>query len=115
MLGFPLAKIMRLRHGLSSTQDRSATSVAVEIRGALVGLAVRHALGYRFVAMDHSVLDMTESIWPTLDDLNCAVAQRHRVFLRARGRAPRSGAPLAFDIGSVLMDDARLALNSFDW
>jgi len=66
MLGFPLAKIMRLRHGRSAARDHSAASIAVpqradydatagaragqgceavEIRGALVGLAVRHALG----------------------------------------------------------------------
>ena len=138
MLGFLLARVMKLRHRRSSTQARRAASVvaprpvggaavtgaraereceSVEIQGALVGLAVRHALGYRFVAMDHCVLDMTESIWPTLDDLRRAVAQRRRAFLRAKSgpfpgrRFSRSGE----GGGSVLVDDVRLALNSFDW
>jgi hypothetical protein len=67
--------------------------------------------------MDHCVLDMTESIWPTLDDLRRAVAQRRRAFLRAKSgpfpgrRFSRSGE----GEGSVLVDDVRLALNSFDW
>ena len=136
MLRFLLARVMKLRHGRVSAQARTGASVvaprlvkraaatraragweceSVEIQGTLVGLAVRHALGYRFVAVDPSVRDMTESIWPTLDDLRRAVAQRRRAFLRAKSgpfpgrRLPRSGEE------SVLVDEVRLALNSFDW
>jgi hypothetical protein len=134
---FRLTQFMGLRHGCFPAQDRNTASTAspqragcgavaevsvgpdaeaVEVRGALVSLAVRHALGYRFVAMDQSVLDMTGGIWPTLDDLHHAVAQRRRVFLRATGRrSPRPGAALALADGSTLMDRVRLALNSFDW
>ena len=132
MLEFLLARVMKLRPGRPSAQAQGAASPlvgraavtgtragreceSVEIQGAFVGLAVRHALGYRFVAVDSTVVDMTESIWPTLDDLRRAVTQRRRAFLREKSgpfpgrRFPRSGE------GSALVEDVRLALNSFDW
>jgi hypothetical protein len=73
------------------------------------------------VAADLSVLDMNESIWPTLDDLRRAVAQRRRTFLWT-GNPPllarqswRSGAVPDMDGGPGLIDHVRLTLNSFDW
>jgi hypothetical protein len=142
MLGFLLSHLMRFRHRRSSTQNwemasvvasqcagRSALAEAslerkpeiVEIKGVVAGVAVQHALGYRFVAADQSVLDMTESVWPTLDDLRRAVAHRRRAFLQEASwpfpgrRSPRLGAASAVDEEPILTDQVRLALNSFDW
>ena len=105
MLISRLTKFMRIRDRRASSQDcRTALAGSrcarrdvteglrathepeiVEVRGVFVGMAAPHALGYRFVAADPSVLDMSESIWPSFDDLRSAVAQRRRAFLR-KGR-----------------------------
>jgi hypothetical protein len=140
MLGFPLTKLMRFRQGRSSEQGRNVVAAvasqplgcdaltgsvagqkpeAIEIRGVSIGMAVQHALGYRFVAVGHSVFDMTESIWPTLEDLRRAVAQHHRAFLRAGSRpfpgrrSPRPGAVPVPNDEPALFGRVRLALNCF--
>ncbi len=133
MLGSWLTNFMRLRRR-PFAQDQEAAPILtpqhagrgaatgagagrdceiVEVRGIFVGMAARHALGYRFVAADPSVLDMNESIWPTLDDLRRAVAQRRRTFrwtgnlaLPAR-RSRRSGAVPYMDGGPGLIDQVK--------
>jgi hypothetical protein len=115
MRGFHLTRPVTSRPGGSSLQGQEAVSIAapqqtrrgdiagassmrksetVEVQGMFVGVAMKHALGYRFLAVDHSVLDMDESIWPTLAHLQRAAAQRHRVFLRGRNRPSLAAATL---------------------
>jgi len=142
MLGFRLSHFMRFGASRFSKRDRMTLSnlalqhagqsalaeanskresETVEVRGVFVGVAVQHALGYRFLAADQSVLDMTESVWPTLDDLRRAVAQRRRAFLREaswpfpnrRPSQPRTAPTMEDD--PLLTDEARLTLDSFDW
>ena len=137
MLGARLTNLLRLRRYFfprdRAAASRSASrggpaeagvgreSETVEVRGVFVGVAAPHALGFQFVAADPSVLDMGESVWPTLEDLRNAVAQRRRAFLRARGRpspwlhSRRSGAALAKDHHRGLTDDIRHTLDNFDW
>ena len=106
------AAVASQHEGCNTVAGASAgqKSETIEIRGALVGMAVQHALGYRFMAADQSVLDMTESIWPTLDDLRGAVAQQHRIFLRGRSRpfpgrrSSRPGTAPALDGRPVLLE-----------
>ncbi|MDR3531053.1 MAG: hypothetical protein P4L90_10940 [Rhodopila sp.] len=39
----------------------------IEVDGVFLGAAVEHELGVRFIAVDARVIDMDQSIWPTVD------------------------------------------------
>jgi hypothetical protein len=42
-------------------------SEPIEVDGVLVGVAVTHQLGVRFIAANDRVGDMDQSVWPTLE------------------------------------------------
>ena len=42
-------------------------SQPIQVNGVFLGVAVEHELGVRFIAVDALVIDMDQSIWPTLD------------------------------------------------
>ena len=50
-------------------------SYPIEVDGVLLGAAVEHELGVRFIAVDVRVTDMDQSIWPTLDYARRSVRQ----------------------------------------
>jgi hypothetical protein len=56
-----------LRRDQAEALPPIAQSQLIEIGGVFLGIAVEHALGVRFIAMDDRVADMDQSIWPTSD------------------------------------------------
>jgi hypothetical protein len=42
-------------------------SQPIEVDGVFLGAAIEHELGVRFVAVDVSVTEMDQSIWPNVD------------------------------------------------
>ena len=50
--------------------DRSVPmrqALLIEVDGIFLGAAVEHELGVRFIAIDAQVIDMDQSIWPTVE------------------------------------------------
>ena len=50
----------------------------IEIDGIFVGVVAEHELGVRFIALDSRVIEMDQSIWPTLDYAYRSVRQYFR-------------------------------------
>jgi hypothetical protein len=50
-------------------------SESIEINGAVIGFVVNHQLGFRFIAANHRVTDMDQSVWPTLKSARQAARQ----------------------------------------
>ena len=65
-----LAPAGEMRSEVSSgaaTRVPMRTSHPIEINGIFLGAAVEHELGVQFIAVDPRVLEMNQSIWPTID------------------------------------------------
>jgi len=50
-------------------------SEPIEVGGVLVGVAVTHQLGVRFIAANDLLGDMDQSVWPTLEYARQAARQ----------------------------------------
>jgi hypothetical protein len=50
-------------------------SEPIEVDGVLVGVAVTHQLGVRFIAANDLLGDMDQSVWPTLEYARQAARQ----------------------------------------
>ncbi|HTW26940.1 MAG TPA: hypothetical protein VME92_07425 [Acetobacteraceae bacterium] len=68
---------------------------AINLQGQVVGLAMPHSLGFRFVSLDASVREMHGSIWPTLRHLSQAAADCRFASLRAGGSGRIARGPTA--------------------
>ncbi len=53
-------------------------SEPIEVDGVFLGVAVKHELGVRFIAVDRRVADMDQSIWPTLQYANSSARQLYK-------------------------------------
>ena len=60
-------------------------SQPIQVNGVFLGVAVEHELGVRFIAVDALVIDMDQSIWPTLDH---AYRSARQLFKSGRAALP---------------------------
>ena len=60
----------------------------IEVNGILLGNAVEHELGVRFLAADPRVTDMDQTIWPNLDYVYRTARQ---LFRTSRSTQPFAG------------------------
>ena len=65
-------------------------SHVIEVSGRFAGAAVSHGGAFRFVAVDPQVEELDSSVWPSLPDVQRAVAQ-----MMQTGRQPDAQADTA--------------------
>ncbi len=74
----------------SVSADLSPSTRQIEVDGVVLGAAIEHDLGVRFVAADARVSEMDQSIWPNLSH---AVHSARQLYKSGRRPSPMRARP----------------------